>query len=113
MHCFEQALADVVHPASEKEPKPTHERPAPQSESELQSVPADLSGVLLHVRKGISRAKNKVTTRTFRIVLYSRTRLRTWLVREENGVLRHDEQPLPSPLCLDPQLERIASPLVT
>jgi hypothetical protein len=72
VHCFEQALAAVVHPASENEPKPTHERPAPQSESELQSVPAGLSGVLLHVSKGISSAKSKVTTRTLRMLASAR-----------------------------------------
>jgi len=69
VHGFEQAIADVVHPASEKAPYPRHASPAPQSESELQSVPAALSGASPHARKGISSGRNKANTRTLRIAL--------------------------------------------
>jgi hypothetical protein len=70
VHGFEQTFANVVHPASERAPRPRHESPAPQSESELQTAPAGLSGVLLHARKGINSAKNKVDAMTLDIAIY-------------------------------------------
>jgi len=68
-HAFEQDLANVVHPASVNVPRPRQERPAPQSESELQTVPADLSGVLPQAAKGISSAKSEGPRRILRIAL--------------------------------------------
>jgi hypothetical protein len=77
VHCFEQAFADVVHPASEKAPNPTQESPAPQSESELQTVPASLSGVVPHAPSEINGARILKNLRTIRIARHRCTGLRS------------------------------------
>jgi hypothetical protein len=72
LHILEHAVADVVHPASEKFPKPRHESPDPQSESAWQAEPADLRGVPLHAGERIVVAETKVISRAPRIAVHRR-----------------------------------------
>ena len=74
VHVLEQAMAPVVHPPSRKTPRPRHESPAPQSESEPQTVPADLKGGPLQARRIVDIHENG-NTRPARIARLSRARI--------------------------------------
>jgi hypothetical protein len=63
---LEQAFAAVVHPPSENTPRPRHESPAPHSESDPQTAPADFRGELLQARRIVDADAN-VNTRPVRI----------------------------------------------